>query len=158
MEKEKILKEKYRVLAKKYKFPDYDKFNNELELIALDPKKCGIFLNALVRIMYGKLQQFLGFIDPFLAPQPTSTYTFVVFKGLTDKKRKELLKYYKEMMILYQQGMAVMLKDDNAKAQYINKVWKAYPGFKNKMLNVLEDLNEIFLKEEAKAERRGYMG
>jgi hypothetical protein len=152
------IEKEYEELQKKYNLPPFKEFNKEFEIVALELDKCGIFLNAITRVVHAKIKHYLSFIDPFLAPQPTSTYTMVIFKELDDTFRKNSLKFYKELMIEYQNGHLVLLGSDKEKVQYINNIWNKNKQYKKEMQSMLKKLNKIVLKDENKSNTAGYLG
>lgn len=158
LENKDLVKEKYAELCKKYELPDFEKINQEFELEAIDLKKSGIFINAIIRVIHSRLQQFLGYLDQFLVPQPSSAFTIFIFKGLTSENRKKILDLYKEIAILYQYSLKIILSEENEKVEFINHLWKKYPCIKSQFIIIVDELKDIFLKEEKKIKFQEYMG
>lgn len=152
MSLEKIQKEFVR-----YGFREFERWNEELELSAIDLEKWS-FLKSFCRLSTGYLTKFASYVNPLFIP--SGWYASVVMNGVKDKAVIEDAKqFYRELMVLHHQGLKAELASEKEQVKYLKDFLKKYSSLKKKTITFLDVCEEIFVRDTSgNKEHRGYLG
>ncbi|HZX12140.1 MAG TPA: hypothetical protein VFE88_01665 [Candidatus Nanoarchaeia archaeon] len=145
--------EKYR---KKHNLPDFDTLHKEFELGDLEKKDFP--LRVLRRKMRDKLIFFCRILEGILYPTERSPLSSYESSFFNEDARTTLTKMHSAMMIFDRQSMLLDIEGSEDKdVEYILKLWKQWPTFKQDVANVVRTMEESW-KTTIKEETEHYFG
>lgn len=151
------IKSEYDVLIKKHKLPSFNKLDAEFEIRALEENRSGRPVKAIIRVMAGKLRNFLEMLDPIVNPNPSSLHSMIAVNNLTESTKKEMYEFYKKIGALYQECLYYDLEDDDKAAIFIKKLWKQWEKIKQIQKKYMKLIIGTWDKEMPK-QKAGYHG
>jgi len=153
------IKQEYDILIKKYKLPKFSLLDEEFEIRALEENRSGRPVKAIIRVIAGKLRNFLESLDPVINPNPNSTYSMIISNGLDPNMKEDIFIFYKKLASLFQECILYELEDDDKSAEFIKRFWKDWPSLKEKQKKFLKALIKVWdEKKEKKSAKSGYLG
>jgi hypothetical protein len=151
------IKTEYNVLIKKHKLPSFDKLDAEFEIRALEENRSGRPVKAIIRVMAGKLRNFLEILDPVVSPNPNSIHSMIAVNNLSESIRKEMYNFYKKIGALYQECLFYDLEDEDKAAVFIKRLWKQWAKIKQTQKIYMKLIIETWSKELPK-QKASYHG
>lgn len=148
--------EKLKKIFEDYGFNDFDSVNKEFDLITIDLEKMD-FLNSFVRIVISRARRFGDYAAPFFIPG--GFYSGLIIGNVKDKViLDEAKEVYKEVMIIYHQGLKVETGSEKEQIKYIKDFLKDYESLKKRVLKLLDICEGVFKNLEEKKGEKGYLG
>lgn len=144
----KDLKEEYVKLSKKYSLPTFEQFDEEFEIRAIELNKSGVLIKALLRWITNKLNLFMNYLEPVVAAPPQNIHSLIEMRNISEEERSRMFEFYKELSALLHENLTVELKSEKEIAQQIKKIWKLWPGIKEKEISFLEKMTQAWRKKE----------
>ena len=148
----------YNELIKKYKLPSFAKLDEEFEIRALEENRSGRPVKAIIRVIAGRLRNFLESLDAIVNPNPSSAYSMIAVNGLDEKTKEDIFEFYKKLASLYQKCALYELEEDEKTAKFIKDFWKQWPTLKETEKKFLKKLIETWNNKEEKEPKSGYHG
>lgn len=152
------IEKEYNELIRKYKLPSFAKLDEEFEIRALEENRSGRPVKAIVRVIAGKLRNFLEALDPVVNPAPGSVYSIVAVNGLDNKTKEQIFEFYKKIASLYQQCFLSELETDEESTKFIKSFWKQWPELKEGQKKYLKKIISTWNDNRAKESKSGYHG
>ena len=148
----------YNELIKKYKLPSFAKLDKEFEIRALEENRSGRPVKAIIRVIAGRLRNFLESLDAIVNPNPNSAYSMIAVNGLDNKTKEEIFEFYKKLAALYQKCALYEMEEDEQTAKFIKDFWKQWPALKETEKKFLKKLISTWNNKEEKESKSGYHG
>lgn len=135
-------KKLYDEVKKKYSgLPDFDLLNEEFELFSIE--KPDFLLRQVCRKIRDRIEELVVFLENIIQPSAETFVSFYECSCFSDAEKKEVLKSFKKLMILYRSLLhADFLQSDENFVDVIKVCFKEFPELRLescKWLNVLKD-------------------
>ena len=148
-EKEKInLKEEYEKL--KFRLPDFNKLNEEFELVRNENDyRREFLLRDIRRKMNDKIIFFCRIIEGLLFPTHANVISMHETKYFDDAMKKKILDLYKHLMIFERESLRLdIIPNDEDDVKYINDIYNKWLDYKKEMRNIVDIMQDTWRKEE----------
>ncbi len=148
--------EKLKKVIEDYGFEDFESLNKEFDLISIDLEKMD-FLNSFVRIIISRARRFGDYVVPFFVPG--GFYSSMIIGHVKDKEIiDEAKEVYKEVMVIYHQGLKVENGSEKEQIKYIKDFLKDYEPLKKRVFKLLDVCENVFRNLEEKKSEKEYLG
>lgn len=133
----KELKEKYGVLAKKYKMPSFEELNENFEIEAIR-KESEMLLRVIRKVMMAKITNFLNFIEMIQNPVNAPRFYFAYIKAMSSEDKRELEKIYGELADVYLEALDLEVSyDEKSEAEMADKIYKSWDKIKPRFRKII---------------------
>jgi len=155
-----VLEEEYNVLRKKYKLaPSFADLDREFELGILEVEDSRILLKRILENIAGIMNRFINLIEPIVNPSPDSLHSLIESKMFDNVEISKLFVFYKKLWFLIHEQILASLEDEQAQAEYINKVWKQWPEIKKETKRITIKICKGWGEsEQIETHRENYVG
>ncbi len=152
------IEQEYNALIKKYRLPSFAKLDEEFEIRALEENRSGRPIKAIIRVIAGRLRNFLEALDPAVNPNPSSVYSMLIVNSLDQKTKEEIFDFYKRIALLYQKCILYEIESDEESAKFIKSFWKEWPKIKEKQKKFLNKIISNWEPTKEKKSKLRYHG
>ncbi len=127
----------YNTLAKAHKLPSVDAFDNEFEL--LDSLRRFGFepsfpLRFIRRSMLDKFYTWTNYFHGYIQPSQQSIILMQEYGHFSEKERKEILEYLRQIMVITRDGAALdLITDDKKDAAFIADSFTKWVAIKHEL-------------------------
>jgi hypothetical protein len=131
MEEDKIsgleeLKKEYDIFMKKYDLPSFSELNKTFDIEEID-FDTEFLLRRVRRIVSGRIEVYLRFIEIILNPANAPMFFFKLIKKLEEEDKKQLTEIYEDFGKLELEAINLDLKYDEVReAEFIKNVYKLF--------------------------------
>jgi hypothetical protein len=131
MEEEKIsgldeLRKEYSILAKKYDLPGFSELNKTFDIEEID-SDTEFLLRRVRRVVSGRIEIYLRFIEIILNPANAPMFFFKLIKKLEEDDKKQLTVIYEDFGKLELNAIKLDLKyDEEKEAEFVKNVYKIF--------------------------------
>jgi len=146
----------YRIFAKKYKLPNYKELNFEFEISSIEDSD--FLLRDIRKKIIEKIESFIKLFEDIIHPE-TSLSSMYECKILDDKTKDEIIKLYKELMLLKRKSDLISINNNEKElADFINYSFEKWKSIKPKLLKILNLLLLAWKKDIDVKEDLFYLG
>ncbi|MEM4271691.1 MAG: hypothetical protein QXD13_01215 [Candidatus Pacearchaeota archaeon] len=136
----KELKEKYDVVAKKYKLPNFEELNADFEIENIR-KESDILLRVVRKVMMTKVTNFMNFIEMIQNPVNAPRFYFAYIKAMSSEDKRELEKIYGELADIYLEALGLEIEyDEKGEAEMTSKIYKSWISIKPRFKKIIADI------------------
>lgn len=155
MEKEDIKKD-YGILRKKYSLPNFDRLNNEFEIVSIENKN--FLLREIRRRITEKLDAYAKIIESVLQPDTASLSAMHECKFIEEKDKENIYTIYKKLAIIDRNSIIASLGDDSDNAEFIKTSFEEWGKIKVNIKPIAEKLKSTWENDTDVKEELGYLG
>jgi len=158
MEKENFnLKEEYDKFAKKYKLPEFEIIDEDLEL-SLSIEKQKFLLKNIRRRLHDKLAFFARILEGVIYPNTSSLVAMQEAKYFTDNEKSEMSKIYKKIVSIERASNVLDIESsEKEESSFIIATYKEFKSIKKEIKSITEKMVNSWNKEDM-PESEGYFG
>ncbi len=143
------VKKEYDILKRKYKLPDFETVDSEIELSSIKNINRKFLLRIIRHGITERLISFCRFFENLLHPTVPSLVSMHEVKYLDDKQKDKLLLIIKELMLFDREALMLELELSEQKdAKFISDFFREWPKLKGMMREIISDLHTIWEKKE----------
>lgn len=154
------IKSQYEKFQKKYDLPNYEKLDEEFELLYIhNIIEIKPVLRFVRRRIADKLNWAIIFLHGIVQPNPSSLVSMEENKFFTDKEKEEIIKILKELASIERKNFVLDLEhkeEDDAK--FIKENVKRWEEIKKKLLEYGIKIQEEWKKETNVDKKEHYFG
>lgn len=135
------LKEKYKVISKRYNLPDFDDLNREFSIEKIAEEETDFIIREISRVMSEKVSTYLRLSEAMLNPSNSTLFTLSIMKTMENDEKRKLTDIYKKLAKI--EIDIVILDTDFSEektANFINSFHKEWKEIKEDFLYIFEKI------------------
>ena len=148
----------YSDLKKKYKLPDFNELNKELEITSIE--ETDFLLRAITRKASEKLDFYASLIEEMLQPDTSNLYSMHEARFFTQDEKNSMNELYARMMKLARESIEMSLDNtEENEAKFISLFFSEWKAIKHQLIIYVRKMKSSWNeKTDSEEETVGYMG
>ena len=153
---DKVVRTRYEELSRKYKLPEYDEVEAELQISSFEDDK--FLLNNIREEILDRLRDSTDFLSEIL--HPDTNMTNMHESSIFDNSQKnEFFALFRRLMFLRREAFEVYISgSETSTAEFINTFFEAWKGMKPELIGVISSVKNSWKAESEQTESVGYFG
>ena len=153
---EKNIERAYADLARKYSLPSFEELDAEFELSLIE-HEARLMANIRKHVA-DKVSELSEMIENIVQPD-SDVAGIYESRTFSDSEKSKIFDIFKELRMLLRASHQAMLRNtEKNDAEFVKRVWADWKKLKEKLLPIIEKLENSWKEPTAKEEKLGYFG
>jgi len=142
------LKEKYKIIQKKYSLPSFESMNEDFQIERISETETDILIREIRKYIIEKISNYLRFIETILNPSNSPMFVFSIVKSLNTENKEILNEMYKKLSKYEIEVLALDTEfSEHKEAEFIKNSYSNWQLIKKDFLKVIEFIKNNINKE-----------
>ncbi len=151
------MKEKYDILAKKYKLPNFTQINEDFDLSKFDFNE-ETLLREIRKAIVTKVTSVLQFLELILNPSSGSMFHMFLVRGIKNGEVEKINKLFESLGTIEINALELDINYNEVnEADFIRKTFNEWQNSKRSLSEIISSIKQNWNKTQSKKEK-SYLG